>query len=357
MEKNRHIASCLMIKSGGGGTPHYHMNTQQKKILIYSISFIALLWVIFFAVFFWQRNRVDQASTLPTSSAVLITETTEPTTVIKSTKTLTSLPTATPTFTPTMTEIPQPTLTPILNADGLTARVIGYSVQDRPLEIYRFGTGEKHRLIIAGIHGGYEYNTVDLAHELIVYLQENLELVPEDITLFILPALNIDGYENYRGEYEGRPNTNGVDLNRNWDRNWQADWEKSGCWNYAPITGGTSPFSEPETFALQYFILEENIEALISYHSAALGIFHGGQPDPYPPSVSLAETASSVSPYAYPPNSYGLCTSTGMLAHWAAEQDIAAIDVELTNHAFTDFDINIEILKVFLTWENPQPTE
>jgi hypothetical protein len=333
------------------------MNTQQKRILIYSISFITLLWVIFFAVFFWQRNRISQQQITITPSEIIHTDTSEVTFTRTPTETNNPEPTATLTIIPTTTETPVPTLTPILNADGLTPRIIGYSVQDRPLEIYRFGTGEKHRLIIAGIHGGYEYNTVDLAHELIVYLQENLELVPQDVTLFILPALNIDGYENYRGEYAGRPNANGVDLNRNWDRNWQADWEKSGCWNYAPITGGTAPFSEPETFALQYFILEENIEALISYHSAALGIFHGGQPDPYPPSVNLAEAAASVSPYAYPPNSYGLCTSTGMLAHWAAEQDIAAIDVELTNHAFTDFDINIEILKVFLNWENPYPTE
>lgn len=265
------------------------------------------------------------------------------------------IPSTTATFTPqpTATETLLPTATPILDADGQTARIIGYSVEERPLEVYRFGTGDNHRMIVAGIHGGYEYNTVNLAYELIAYLQENLDLVPADVTLFILPALNIDGYANYPGEYIGRPNANGVDLNRNWNLNWQADWNKSGCWNYAPINGGTAPFSEPETFALQYFLLNENIEALISYHSAALGIFHGGQPEAFPPSVDLAQTAASVSPYAYPPNDYGNCTSTGMLAHWAAAQKIAAIDVELTNHAYTDFDINLEILKAFLTWEYP----
>lgn len=336
----------------------FSVNKQQQKLILYIVAFLAFLWVLFFVVFNWQRNRTtpQQANTIATSTLTEITLLL-PTDTASPLVTATATASATVTVTATNTETPLPTATPILDADGQTPRIIGYSVEGRALEVYRFGTGEKHRMIVAGIHGGYEYNTVDLVYELITYLQENLELVPDDVTLFLLPALNVDGYTNHRGEYAGRANANGVDLNRNWDRNWQADWNKSGCWNYAPINGGTAPFSEPETFALQYFLQEEQIEALISYHSAALGIFHGGQPDPYPPSVALAQAAASVSPYAYPPNSYGLCTSTGMLAHWAAEQEIAAIDIELTNHAQTDFDINVEILKVFLNWENPAQSE
>ena len=333
------------------------MKPQQKKIIIIAAVFITFLWVLFFAVFFWQKNRTEQQ--LQESSGPIIFVSQTPTIAISSTPeaTHTNSPqnTLTPVETSTPTEIPLPTTTPILHSDGQTPRIIGNSVEGRPLEIYRFGTGAEHRLIIAGIHGGYEYNTVDLAYELITFLQENLELVPENLTLFILPALNVDGYTNFRGAYEGRANTNGVDLNRNWDWTWQPDWNKSGCWNYAPINGGTAPFSEPEVEALRQFILDEEISALISYHSAALGIFHGGSPEPHPGSVSLAQAAASVSPYAYPPNAYGLCEVTGMLAHWAADQNISAIDVELTNHAFTDFEINIEILKVFLNWDNPTP--
>ncbi|MEE4195357.1 MAG: M14 family zinc carboxypeptidase [Anaerolineae bacterium] len=325
------------------------MKPQQKKIILYATIFIAFLWVLFFAVFFWQRNRTKEQLSLATPSSIPATS--QPS--ITPSATETPSPTPTPTVIPTATQTPLPTATPILDADGQTPRIIGYSVEGRPLEMYRFGTGEDHRLIIAGIHGGYEYNTVDLAYELITYLQENLELVPQEMTLFLLPALNVDGYTNLRGAYEGRPNANGVDLNRNWNWNWKADWEKSGCWNYAPINGGTSPFSEPETEALRQFILDENINALISYHSAALGIFHGGSPEPHPGSVSLAETAASVSPYAYPAIDYGLCEVTGMLAHWAADQNIAAIDIELTNHAYTDYEINVEILKAFLNWQNP----
>jgi len=42
---------------------------------------------------------------------------------------------------------------------------------------------------------------------------------------------------------------------------------------------------------------------------------------------------------------------TGSRFDWAAAQGIAAVDVELRNHTDTDFEINLEILKVFLGWE------
>jgi predicted deacylase len=48
---------------------------------------------------------------------------------------------------------------------------------DRPLEVYRFGNGEPAYMIIAGIHGGYEWNTVELAYELIDLLIKEPERV------------------------------------------------------------------------------------------------------------------------------------------------------------------------------------
>jgi len=56
--------------------------------------------------------------------------------------------------------------------------------------------------------------------------------------------------------------------------------------------------------------------ALISYHSAALGIFPGGKPD-FPPSIRLAKAVSLVSDYPYPPINTG-CDYTGNLTDWAA---------------------------------------
>jgi len=225
---------------------------------------------------------------------------------------------------------------------------IGYSVAGRELQVYRFGSGPTGRLIIAGIHGGNEGNTVLLAGELIEYVTAHPEMIPRHITLYILPDLNPDGFARVRG-MDGRVNDHGVDLNRNWPWNWQKDWPRSGCWDYRPVTGGVLPLSEPETLAMYRFIVEHpDIDALISYHAAALGIFAGGVPD-YKPSISLANTVDSVSTYDYPPiNTH--CTMTGDLTDWAATWYVAAVDIELHNFRYTDFEDNLAILKAFLKW-------
>ena len=214
--------------------------------------------------------------------------------------------------------------------------------------MYRYGGGPSRRLIVAGIHGGYEWNTIALAHQLMSHLLVHPETIPSQVSLYLLPALNPDG-EARSSSYEGRANENGVDLNRNWPSLWQEDWPKAGCWSYLPIHGGVAPSSEPEVAALMEFILDNDIEAIISYHSAALGIFPGGQP-PLPGSVNLAETVAEVVPYPYPPINAG-CLYTGQFADWAADVGIPALDVELTNHRDTDLEINLRVLEAFLNWE------
>jgi hypothetical protein len=228
------------------------------------------------------------------------------------------------------------------------ALVIGYSVLGRPLEVYQFGHGETERLIIAGIHGGYEWNTIALADELIAELNTHPELVPEQVTLYILRALNPDGEARAHGR-DGRANEHGVDLNHNFPYHWKEDWNREDCWNYLPLTAGAYPASEPETIALMNFIEQHHFDALISYHSAALGIFAGGMP-PYKPSEELAQKIANVSPYLYPPQA-SACEYSGNLTDWASSvKKIAAIDIELNNHQDTDFGANLRILTVFLNW-------
>lgn len=237
----------------------------------------------------------------------------------------------------------------ILDTHHAQAMVIGYSVLRRPLEVYRFGHGEDEKLIVAGIHGGYEWNTVALADELIAYISNNPEVIPSDVTLYILRNLNPDGEARSHG-YEGRTNERNVDLNHNFPYRWEKEWNRDGCWNYLPTTGGTHPASEPETIALINFINLHDFSALISYHSAALGIFAGGVPL-YEPSDRLAKTLGEISPYAYPPFQTG-CDYSGNLADWASSvKGIPAVDIELTNHRDTDFDANLRILKAFLAWD------
>jgi len=233
-------------------------------------------------------------------------------------------------------------------SSGSGTLVIGYSVEGRPIEVVRFGEGSRARLIVAGIHGGSEANTTALAHELLAYMQAHPETVPDGLTLYILPELNPDGAARASGP-QGRANARGVDLNRNWPAAWQPDWPRSGCWNLGPTTGGERPASEPETMSLIQFISASGVEALINYHSAALGIFAGGQP-PETRSLRLAEALAAVSTYPFPPIDTG-CVFTGQLIDWAANNGIAAVDIELHNHRDTDLEVNLAILSAFLAWQ------
>ncbi len=66
--------------------------------------------------------------------------------------------------------------------------------------------------------------------------------------------------------------------------------------------------------------------------------------------MRLAESLAEVSDYPYPPIDTG-CTFTGQLIDWAADNGIAAVDIELHNHRDTDLDVSLKILRTFLDWE------
>ena len=132
--------------------------------------------------------------------------------------------------------ITSPIPTPLQFVVEQPSEIIGYSVEGRPLEVYIFGNGERERMIVAGIHGGDEWNTVTLANQLIKALNQHPNLIPEDVTLYILPNLNLDGEARAHNKY-GRLNHTGVDLNRNFPVNGKADWGRSGCWNALPTSG------------------------------------------------------------------------------------------------------------------------
>jgi len=258
------------------------------------------------------------------------------------------LPTLTPN--PFYTPPPFETPTPFALANGPLPGTVGYSVAGRPIEVYTFGSGQNQYLIVAGIHGGYEGNTIALANQLITYINQHPEVIPSDDTLYIIRDMNPDA-EARSYDVDGRVNNNGVDLNRNFpSKNWVPDWNRDGCWVYRPTTGGSIGGSEPETRSVMNFIVTHKIKALISYHSAALGVFPGGVPWEEP-SKRLASALSKVTDYPYPPNDTG-CVYTGTLADWAVENGVgAAVDMELANHKDTDFSKNFKALNVLLNFE------
>lgn len=257
-------------------------------------------------------------------------------------------------YLPTITPNPRSTLvvaqtpTPFTLGGDKRPLVVGYSVSGRPIEVYTFGNGQHLRMIVAGIHGGYEWNTIALADELIKHIYEHPEIIPKDTTLYILRNMNPDGDARSHG-YDGRVNDHGVDLNRNFPTNWAETWDRNGCWDYTPTTGGTGPGSEPETRTVMSFLQTHKIEAFISYHSAALGVFPGGEPWEKN-SIQFAKALAKATNYSYPPIDTG-CKFTGTLADYALELGATSVDMELSTHQFTDFKKNLKALEVLLNWE------
>ena len=307
--------------------------------VIWGINGLALIGILIVAVLYTTSLRASAADELAPTRPPASTREIPPTSYY--------LPTLTPNplYTPPVFE----TSTPFELPKGLRPMVMGFSLAGRPIELFTFGAGEKEYLIVAGIHGGYEGNTIALANELITHINENPDAIPTDVTLYIIRNMNPDGEARDNG-VDGRVNNNGVDLNRNFpSENWVAEWDRDGCWIYRPTTGGRYGGSEPETRTVMSFVLSRNLEALISYHSAALGVFPGGVPWTGD-SKRLASALSKATGYPYPPVDTG-CEYTGTLADWAVENGVgAAVDMELANHRDTDFEENLKALKVFLNF-------
>jgi protein MpaA len=308
--------------------------------IIWGLNAIVLLAALVVAVLYTTSLRASAADEMLPTVRPETTREIPPTSYL--------LPTLTPNprYTPPVFE----TSTPFELADGPRPTVIGFSLAARPIEAYRFGVGEREFLIVAGIHGGYEWNTIALANELITHINENPGAIPSDVTLYIIRNMNPDGEARAHG-VDGRVNNKGVDLNRNFpSENWTEEWDRDGCWIYRPTTGGVYAGSEPETRSVMGFIKNHKIQALISYHSAALGVFPGGVPWEEP-SKQLAKALAKATGYPYPPIDTG-CEYTGTLADWAVENGVdAAVDMELRNHRDTDFEENLKALKVFLNFQ------
>ena len=238
---------------------------------------------------------------------------------------------------------------------------IGKSVEGRSIEVYSFGNGEKEIVLYGGIHGGYEWNTVALTERLIEFFSTNPDVIPEDIRLYIIPCLNPDGLAAVFGDEHGgaglipdkfdlgkvdtRPgrfNARGVDLNRNWD----ARWEPISEWRSEKVDAGSRPFSEPETSALRDFVLRIQPEVVVSYHSAANGIYFSGKHDLWEPARTLANSYSEASGYPIPQGrSLVGYRITGASGGYFYSKGIPEITVELAGRNGPEFERNIAGVK------------
>jgi murein tripeptide amidase MpaA len=199
-----------------------HRKTSIWVILVWVLNLAGLGGIAIVAVAYLALQPVSaapRASQQPQS----ISTAALPATYTPDPNVLLDLPTVTPN--PRSTLIVVQTPTPFVLVGGTKPAVIGFSVSGRPIEVYSFGSGPKQRMIVAGIHGGYEWNTIALADELITYIHKNPDVIPNDVTLYVLRNLNPDGDARDHG-YDGRVNDHGVDLNRNFPTNWVAEWNR-----------------------------------------------------------------------------------------------------------------------------------
>jgi len=132
-------------------------------------------------------------------------------------------------------------------------------------------------LFFTGTIHAREWVGHELGIEFATYILDNLETDPtlqsylKNITIYMVPCANPDGYEYSRNHFSfwrknRRVNADGsygVDLNRNFP----IGYVKSTA-TTSNVYGGPEPFSEPETRALRDFVeAHENITIALDYHS------------------------------------------------------------------------------------------
>jgi murein tripeptide amidase MpaA len=231
----------------------------------------------------------------------------------------------------------------------IAVETIGYSVEGRPINAHKFKNGPRKIIIVGGIHGGYEWNSILLAHSAIKYFEAHPEQVPDEVSLTIIRSANPDGQALVTGAVDlftpsdditdtffGRFNANGVDLNRNWG----CEWRPTALWRNEPVNPGESAFSEPETMALHDFFLRKQPEVVIFLHSAANGVFASGCPDTHGPSLELAQLYGDAA--GYPVNDgFSAYPITGDAGDWLTTMNIPSFSVELINHQNPELDRNL----------------
>jgi predicted deacylase len=238
---------------------------------------------------------------------------------------------------------------------------IGQSVGGLPIEAYRFGRGPARLVLIGGIHGGYEWNTILLAYAVVDHYRTHAAEIAAFITLDIVPVANPDGQLLATGKtgrftpadvtaapankVDGRFNGNGVDLNRNWD----CDWSPAAHWRDRQVSGGTAPFSEAETTALRRFLSDPPPSGVIFWHSAAGGVFAGGCDARFAAADALAAAFADGSGYPFR-TSFDSYRVTGDATDWLSIQGIPAIAVELNNHDDTDMAQNLRGIEAVLAY-------
>lgn len=243
---------------------------------------------------------------------------------------------------------------------GGTQAIIGKSFDGRDIVANYYGNGEKKILFVGGIHGGYSWNTSLVAYELMDYLKTNSTVIPSGVQVAVIPVLNPDGLSkvvatagrfkatdivaSQNTQISGRFNGNEVDINRNFD----CEWKAAGTWQNKTVSGGSEPFSEPESQAIKTFVESYKPDAVVVWYSAAGGVFASSCRNGVSPETNmLTDLYAEASGYpAY--QEFDFYEITGDMVNWLAKNNIPGISVLLTNHTDTEWSKNLAGIKALL---------
>ena len=137
--------------------------------------------------------------------------------------------------------------------------VAGYSVEERPIKVSVLGHGKETTFFIATIHGN-EWAGTPLAEKLEKHLIRNRKLLKGKKVL-IIPVANPDGFAA-----NIRHNSNGIDLNRNFE----AENRENNSIN------GFTGLSEPESVTLHKIIEKYQPQKVVSIHQPLACIDYDG---------------------------------------------------------------------------------
>jgi len=131
----------------------------------------------------------------------------------------------------------------------MAPEVLGYSVQNRPVEMFTIGHGPERVLILATIHGS-EPAGLPLTERLIDRLRTFTHL-HDRYTVMVIPLANPDGLA-----LGTRHNASDIDLNRNFPASNRIN----------STTFGLESLTEPESRILHDLVLSRHPDRIVSIH-------------------------------------------------------------------------------------------
>ena len=346
------FASVIVLIGLGGGFTL--LRRDQKGVAGASVagSIIFAAGLMYIGMGKMSAPEVPSPTTQPTASAqqelsMVSLDTIEKDIASTAAALVAFLPTATPTPLPTTTSTPEPTFTPTPVGRGERLE-IGKTVTGQTIEAIRFGDGSNVIVIVGGIHAGTAPSSVQIAQQLGSYYLTNPDRLPGHITLYIIENLNLDSIYA-PGNIRGRFNSNGVDLNRNWDCRWEADVDVFG--EFVVGAGGDEPFSEPESQALKSFIEEVNPELVLFYEARATNgyVVPGGCNVRHEPSESFSVNYANAAGYRLADFEEVISdTIHGDASNYFASIDIPSIFVILPHYELVNLAENVNGLNTVM---------